>query len=186
MFTLVSSSSVVRFAGAHVRLKSYVRCLSAPTSETVAIDLSPLEGLEEMELSLTRLEQPDDHIEKILGTVISKRVRKITLDTECISTASYNHSAIDLASWSTLDEMFLKMANTLDGESESDAKLEVVFKVFDLRPYGVSGDPEFLKECRAKATVGFEYKQIWEAVQTEWKTAYIPRIPPDGEPQPLL
>ena len=73
------------------------------------------------------------------------------------SIASDFHSKIDLRSWSSLDAMFLTMANALDGTNE---KLEVVFNALvpevagEFKPVDPGG---FLEMCQTKATVRLEY-----------------------------
>lgn len=138
-------------------LKSHVFDALDATSPTPLIDLSPFEGLEEVGLCLTRLRRPDDSIEKILRTVTSIRVRKIILNTNLSPTTPCIE--IKLLSWSRLDTLFLKLANTLDG---ADEKLEIVFNIFVPNFLGQPSPVElgrFLGRCRTKATVRFDFKR---------------------------
>lgn len=109
-----------------------------------------------MRLSLIQLRQPSHWLEPILQTVTSSLVHKITFETDFPMTATEIDSGINLQSWSRLDAIFLRMANTLDHTGQ---KLEIVFNALipnvlgELNPV----DPgRFLERCRTKAIVRFE------------------------------
>jgi len=133
-----------------------IRYLLDDISQTPLIDLSPCKGLEEMRLSLIQLRQPSHWIEPILQTVTSAHVRKITFETDFPIAATDIDSGINISSWSRLDAIFLRMADTLDQTGE---KLELIFNALAPNTLGElsSVDPgRFLEKCRAKATVRFE------------------------------
>lgn len=131
-------------------LKIFLQWLSDETTETPLIDLSPLEDLEEVTLNLGSLKRPDKWIEGILTTVTSTQVHQITFDADHSSKID---SSIDLPSWSRLDEIFLAMANKLDGACK---KLEVIFNVLAPGESGTVDPGRFLEKCRTKAIVRFE------------------------------
>ena len=125
-------------------------------TQTPLIDLSPCKNLEEIRLSLIQLRQPSHWIEPILLTITSTRVRKITFETDLSITAADIDSGINVLSWSRIDRIFLRMADTLDQTNE---KLELVFNAMTPDVLGKSNPVNpgrFLEACRTKAVVRFE------------------------------
>jgi hypothetical protein len=133
-----------------------IRYLSDDVSQIPLIDLSPCKHLEEIRLSLIQLRQPSHWIEPILQTVTSAHVNKITFEADFPTVTVDIPSGVNLQSWSELDMVFLKMANTLDSTNQ---KLELVFKALAPSALEESGRVDlgrFLEECRARAVVKFE------------------------------
>lgn len=125
-------------------------------SQTPLVDLSPCQGLAEMQLSLIQLRRPSHWIEPILQTVTSTRVRRITFDTDFPSTTADIDSGIDILSWSRLDTIFMNMADVL---CQADGRLELVFNALVpevLGKFNPVYPGRFLEGCRTKATVRFE------------------------------
>ena len=123
------------------------------------------EGLEEVELGLTR-HWDLATMDKILQTISSNCIRKVTFYTRGPFIHTVLNSEIDLPGWSRLDETFLKMANTFD---ETGKKLEVTFKALVLRiPQKINPvEPgQLLERCQAKAIIRFEYIRISPSVGT--------------------
>lgn len=109
-----------------------------------------------MRLSLIQLRQPSHWIEPILLTVTSTRVHKITFETDFPTAATEIDSGVNIQSWSRLDAIFLRMANTLE---QTGQKLELVFNALAPNAPGEFNpiDPgRFLEGCRTKAIVRFE------------------------------
>lgn len=109
-----------------------------------------------MQLSLIQLRQPSHWVEPILQTITSPRVCKITFETDFPIPATDVDSGINIPSWSSLDAIFLRMADTL---GSTDQKLELTFKALVPKVFGESNpvDPgRFLEQCRSKVAVRLE------------------------------
>lgn len=110
-----------------------------------------------MTLRCIDLALPDsEEFEGVLQTVTSNRIRKITFN---ISRATHTDPRINPERWSRLDEMFLTMANMLDGPGE---KLEIVFDSLmsesEVPKESSHADHGwFLMKCRTRASIRFEY-----------------------------
>ena len=135
---------------------SRFRCSSDDYSQTPLIDLSSCKDLVEIHLSLIQLRRPSHWIEPILQTVTSTQVRKIVFDADFPSQTTEIPSGINISSWSTLDEIFLGMADAL---CPSDRRLELVFNALVpevLGEFNPVYPGRFLESCRTKAMVRFE------------------------------
>ena len=121
--------------------------VSDTPSDPLCVNLSPFECLEEVQLELDLLNYSVDWSERVLQTITSNLVHKVTLNFIPAYNISPSDVKIDLSIWSRLNTTFMKMANKLDGAEKG---LEVVFHFEAQEP----------KHWQFEDTVRFERKQI--------------------------
>jgi hypothetical protein len=161
--------NMIRFVRAvddHVSTKSNV-FKEPPTSQTV--DLSPFEGLEEVEFGIKNFEEPDSWVVAVLKTIPpGSPVRKLTFDSETYFTAgAVKRMAGKLSeNWSELDRIIQVWTK------EQGGQLEIVFYtlcVSKMSDNTLPGLDEFLKHCCAdgRVTVKFELRRKIGRPQSE-------------------